>query len=195
MPTWRSVKIQADVYGRILLMPKYWTKYYWKVVATDNRGASTTGPVWEFTTTMVSTLSWGSLGTGNGQFNWPNRVVFDAAGNIYVSEFGNNRIQKFNSNREFILKWGSKGNGNGQFWNPTSMAFDKDGNIYVVDTNNHRIQKFTSNGVFLMKFGSEGSGDGQFFWPAGIKIDSSGNIYISEAVITGSRNLRAMGPF
>jgi hypothetical protein len=28
----------------------YNTTYYWKIVATDNQGASTTGPLWDFTT-------------------------------------------------------------------------------------------------------------------------------------------------
>jgi hypothetical protein len=32
----------------------YNTKYYWKVIATDNHAASTTGPLWDFTTAPTS---------------------------------------------------------------------------------------------------------------------------------------------
>ena len=38
---------------------------------------------------------WGSLGSGDGQFNYPTALATDAAGNVYVADTGNHRIQKF----------------------------------------------------------------------------------------------------
>ena len=38
---------------------------------------------------------WGTLGSGNGQFNEPIGVAVDALGNVYVGDAGNHRIQKF----------------------------------------------------------------------------------------------------
>ena len=38
---------------------------------------------------------WGTSGTGNGQFVSPGYVARDAAGNVYVTDSGNNRIQVF----------------------------------------------------------------------------------------------------
>jgi sugar lactone lactonase YvrE len=35
---------------------------------------------------------WGSLGTGDGQFNHPNDVAVDNSGHVYVADSGNNRI-------------------------------------------------------------------------------------------------------
>ena len=43
---------------------------------------------------------------------------------MYVADYGNNRIQKFDSNGNFITKWGSKGTGDGQFDYPTGIAVD-----------------------------------------------------------------------
>ena len=44
---------------------------------------------------IVST--WGSPGSGNGQFNSPSGMDFDFKGHLYVVDTGNNRIQKLNA--------------------------------------------------------------------------------------------------
>ena len=95
----------------------------------------------------------------------PEDVATDSSGNVYVVDFGNNRIQKFDSNGNFITKWGSEGAGDGQFKSPLGIAIDSSGNVYVADHDNHRIQKFDSNGNFITKWGSDGAGDGQFNTP------------------------------
>ena len=38
---------------------------------------------------------WGSKGMGDGQFQSPNGIATDSAGNVYVSDSNHNRIQKF----------------------------------------------------------------------------------------------------
>jgi len=43
----------------------------------------------------VYLTQWGAYGTGNGQFYYPWGVATDAAGNIYVADTFNKRIQKF----------------------------------------------------------------------------------------------------
>jgi tripartite motif-containing protein 71 len=86
--------------------------------------------------------AWGSGGTGNGQFDRPTGVATDAAGNVYVADAGNNRIQKFSSTGAYLTQWGSEGSGNGQFNGPIGMATDAAGNVYVADAANNRIQKF-----------------------------------------------------
>jgi DNA-binding beta-propeller fold protein YncE len=69
-------------------------------------------------------------------------LAIDTSGNIFVVDEGNNRIQKFDSNGNFITKWGTEGTGNGQFDEPTGIAIDSSGNVYVVDRGNSRIQVF-----------------------------------------------------
>ena len=56
---------------------------------------------------------WSMNLSGNGQFNVPAGVAVDHAGNVYVADQGNNRIQKFDSIGKFIATWGSSGSGNG----------------------------------------------------------------------------------
>lgn len=126
-------------------------------------------------------LTFGSPGTGAGNFDVPASAIADKQGNIYVSDFNNNRIQKFDRDGKFLISWGRKGTRTGQFSGPDFLAFDADGNILVTDYWNCRVQKFTADGRFLLAFGSEGSDVGQFFGPAGIAVDANGNIYVCDS--------------
>ena len=103
---------------------------------------------------------WSMNLSGNGQFNVPAGVAVDHAGNVYVADSGNNRIQKFDSIGKFIATWGSSGSGNGQFSGIGGVALDSAGNVYVADQGNNRIQKFDSIGKFIATWGSSGSGNG-----------------------------------
>src|SRR5688572_6346899 len=65
---------------------------------------------------------WGTLGTGDGQFLAPADVAVDAQGHIYVGDFHNHRVQKFDSHGNFLTKWGSPGSGDGQFAGALGVA-------------------------------------------------------------------------
>ena len=47
----------------------------------------------------------GGPGSNQGSFHGPAGIAFDTSGNFYVSDSGNNRIQKFNSNGAFEFAW------------------------------------------------------------------------------------------
>ena len=53
----------------------------------------------------------------------------DGAGNVYVAETINHRVQVFDSNGRFLRKWGSEGSGDGQCNRPTGIAIDRAGNV------------------------------------------------------------------
>jgi tripartite motif-containing protein 71 len=160
------------------------TTYHFRVNAT-NEGGSTPGADKTFTTPRAFnpptySSSFGSTGTGNGQFSGPWGDAVDSSGNLWVVDRGNNRIQKFNSKGEFICKIGSLGTGNGQFYSPNGIAADSSGNVWVVDNGNNRLQKIGSSCEYLSQFGAKGSGNGQLQNPSGAAIDPSGNIWVSD---------------
>jgi DNA-binding beta-propeller fold protein YncE len=64
---------------------------------------------------------------------------------VYVADSGNNRIQKFDSDGNFMTKWGSSGSGDGEFSGPDGIAVDTSGNVYVSDFRNDRVQVFSPN--------------------------------------------------
>jgi len=130
---------------------------------------------------MYQSTSWGSRGTGNGQFREPWGVVFDRhhSKRVYVADTGNNRVQVFTSEGKFLKRWGESGAGDGQFDSPISVAVDTSrGNVYVLDRKNARVQVFSSDGEFLGKWGKAGRDDMEFMDPYGIAIDSNDNVYV-----------------
>src|SRR5262249_57427353 len=58
--------------------------------------------------------AWGSAGSGDGEFDYPEGVAVAASGDVFVADTRNDRIQKFTSTGTFLMKWGSHGAGNGQ---------------------------------------------------------------------------------
>ena len=131
--------------------------------------------------------TWGSNGTGDGQFDLPVSVIIDSKGDVIVNDRGNNRIQKFDPDGNFILGFGSTGTGDGQFAEVEHMATDKFDNIYVNDpqkgadgNDQPRVQKFDTNGNFITKWGSYGTGNGQFKDPEHLAVDSQGFVYVSD---------------
>ncbi len=86
--------------------------------------------------------SWGSAGSGPGQFNTPYALALDASGNVYVADTFNHRVEVFSNSGELIAIWGSYGSEPGQFYRPMGIAVGADGRIFVSDTYNDRIQVF-----------------------------------------------------
>jgi signal transduction histidine kinase/sugar lactone lactonase YvrE len=122
----------------------------------------------------------GVPGSGNGEFQKPTDAATDSSGNVFIADKDNNRIQKFDSNGNYLAEFGTLGSGDGQFDNPLTLAIDSSDNIFVVDAANYRVQKFDSSFNFLTKWGSFGSGDSQFDYMQGITIDSTGNVYVAD---------------
>jgi len=82
-------------------------------------------------------------GTGNGSFRNPIDAAFDSSGNIFVADFGNHRIQKFNSSGSYVSKYGSWAPNN-PFRHPHGLGISSDDRVYVADHSNHKIQEFTN---------------------------------------------------
>ena len=117
------------------------------------------------------------MGTGEGQFNYPQGIAVDTLGNVYVVDAFNHRAQVFSSDGTFLGEWGGPGIGEGQFYYPQGIAVDTLGNVYVADAFNHRVQVLSSDGMFLREWGGLGIGEGQFNYPQGISVDTIVNLF------------------
>jgi DNA-binding beta-propeller fold protein YncE len=123
----------------------------------------------------------GIAGSGNGQIYVEAGIAVDSTGNVWLADYGNNRVQEFNTKGEYVQKFGSAGAGEGQFNGPLNIAFSG-GNPYVVDYANNRVEEFTTSGAYLSQFGKGGSGNGEFNHPRGIAADAhTGNLYVTDS--------------
>ncbi|MCH7785955.1 MAG: hypothetical protein IIC22_00445 [Chloroflexi bacterium] len=87
-----------------------------------------------------------SHGFGDGEFDLPAGIAVNGAGNVYVADRWNGRVQVFDSNGNFLAKWDLLGEGESQFVNPFAgpmgIAVDESGKVYVIDSGNVQIMVF-----------------------------------------------------
>ena len=115
----------------------------------------------------------GSRGQRNGEFNTPRDVQFDAAGNMYVAEFGNKRVQVRDADGKFTREFGE-----GKLLGPSGLLII-DKYVYVSDYNGSCIFVFDTSGQFVTSFGKEGTNEGEFLYPSYI-TSFNGFIYICD---------------
>jgi DNA-binding beta-propeller fold protein YncE len=86
---------------------------------------------------------YGSAGFGNsdGKFIWAMDAAVDAAGRVFVTDYGNNRVQVFDRDGRFLAAWGTVGSDAGQFASTLGVAVGDDGVVYVTDEGK-RLQAF-----------------------------------------------------
>ena len=124
--------------------------------------------------------SFGSKGSGAGQFNGTRGVAVDGSGNIFVADKDNGRVQVFDADGRLVLSFGSKGSGQGQFQWPLGVAVDGKGHVVVADAINHTVQVFDVQGGFVRSFGKKGTGDGEFNGPRGVACGPQGEIFVAD---------------
>jgi tripartite motif-containing protein 71 len=141
----------------------------------------------------------GEAGRGPGQFKDPRGIATDRAGDLFIADHGNNRIQKLSPSGKVLARWGrnggdgSPGSGPGQFKEPRGVTVDRFGDVFVADKENNRIQKFNSRGRFLLMWGRNdghgraGRGNGQFHLPYSVATGPGGQLYVAD---TGNNRLQ-----
>jgi hypothetical protein len=120
----------------------------------------------------------GMFGGGAGEFDTPVEIAIDAAGNIFVGDENNNRVDVVTIGGAFLRAFGADvggpgvdvcttscvagtfGGGAGELALPSGVALDGAGNVYVGEGAGDRISVFTSGGSFVRAFGANVGGAG-----------------------------------
>ncbi len=163
------------------------------------RKITTTGII----STFAGTGAWGYSGDGglatNAQLYGPTAIDFDAFGNAYIADYGNNRVRKVNTSGIIStfagmgFPQGYSGDGgpaiNAKLDYPYGIAVDALGNVFISDFFNHRIRKVNPAGIISTVVGTGISGYGgdgglpinaQLEYPMGLVFDASGNLFICD---------------
>ncbi|MBD2755285.1 NHL repeat-containing protein [Spirosoma validum] len=142
---------------------------------------------------VITTVAGGNgYGAAPTQLSLPYGVWLDAAGNLYVGDYSNNRVQKFppnaNSATPGVTVAGGNGQGAGatQLVQPSGIFVDGAGNLYVADSFNNRVQKFPPNansatpGVTVAGGNGRGAAATQLDYPQCVFVDGAGYLFVSD---------------
>ena len=140
----------------------------------------------------------------------PAGLAFDALGNLYLADAGNDRIRMISPSGIITTVAGAGGPVAGDYSGcapppgslnrPSALATGAAGTVYIADTGNHRVMALAPGGQLTLFAGTGTagfSGDGgpataaALKAPAGLAVDSAGHVFIAD---TGNNRLRKVAP-
>ena len=160
-------------------------------------------------TTVAGNGSRGYSGDGGpateARLALPSGLAMDAAGNLYIADYGNHRVRRVDTAGTITTVAGDgtvgySGDGglaaDAQLTLPYDVATDDTGNLYISDSLNHSVRRLDPAGTIttLAGDGTRGfGGDGgpatgaQLASPRRLTMDADGNLYIADI---GNRRVR-----
>jgi DNA-binding beta-propeller fold protein YncE len=133
-------------------------------------------------------------------------VAVDAADNVYVADWRNDRLQVFDAGGGFLAMLGDSGSGDGQFRRPAGISIDSAGHIIVADWGNERVQILRPDGTYLATLHGDATlskwaqefleaspdvtakrqspadleSEKRFWGAVSVRVDSSDRLYVAE---------------
>ncbi len=118
-------------------------------------------------------MTWGTPGSGPGQFNLPHAIDIDRNRRVYVADRTNSRIQVFDENGKFLDQWPN-------IRRPIHLLVTADQRLWVADLDTNKILQYDLTGKLLSSWGTYGTFPGAFWGIHQFSVDSEGNLYVAE---------------
>jgi hypothetical protein len=139
----------------------------------------------------------GTPGTGPGEFNIPSGIAVyhnpsetaQAAGEVYVGDAGNDRIEKFDTAGRYLMTIARSAHGNPTFYLPEynpGLAAESNGDILALDWETEgiegspgRVLQFDPSGALTsLSYGPKLFGTNELRKSAGVAVDEQGTVYV-----------------
>ncbi|MFC8893968.1 NHL repeat-containing protein [Streptomyces cinereoruber] len=125
------------------------------------------------------------------QLNSPTGLALDAAGNLYIADWGNYRVRKVTPEGEISLVAGDGSNGYGReegvptevsLGRPANLMFDAAGSLFIAEETRDRVRKMTDGKISSVPLDSslQRQGDPPVKEPAALCMDEDGSLYIAD---------------
>lgn len=124
-----------------------------------------------------------TYGSQPNQLCLPNGIFVDTNFNLYIADWGNNRIQKFKlgqTNGQTVA--GSTAPGTVDLYAPVAVILDADNYMFITDMYNNRIVGSGPNGFRCIVGCTQTSGSltSQFNGPRSLAFDTYGNLFVAD---------------
>lgn len=128
-------------------------------------------------------FSFGEKGEQPGRFFRPLAVGADANGNIFVTDSGNNRLQKFSPHGELLAFIGGFGWEKEQFQSPIDLFVYNSLDIFIADYNNNRIERYDKDLNWLASYYSNENWNPkyQFQFPQSVCLSLHGEFFVVDS--------------
>jgi sugar lactone lactonase YvrE len=149
-----------------------------------------TARIMKFTRDGKFVREWGGIGSAPGEFRTPHALAFDSQGRLIVADRGNNRLQIFDQDGNFIDSYE-------QFSRVSDLFIDADDTLYAIDSESNAIfNPGWLNGIRIGNAAEDrvtafipphwtGSGSSrQGVAGEGVAVDADGNVYVAEGPIS-----------
>jgi DNA-binding beta-propeller fold protein YncE len=125
----------------------------------------------------------GGPGWLDGQFDRPSAVWARNGIDVFVADYGNHRIQRFDRSLNFVSSFSTheSSNPDERFGYPSGVALSRLGELFVCDTENGRIVKVDRFSAVERTFGGFGAGKGRLTAPRSLEIGPKDAIYVLDA--------------
>jgi hypothetical protein len=136
--------------------------------------------IFVFTDITQPPMSIGGFGWSAGSFDKPTGIATDGI-NIYVSDYGNHRIQRFDRNLNYLSSFSTRDTSDvvTRFGYPLDVALSELGDLFILDGENLRVLKFNPQNFFERSFGDINAGKGKLQNPMRLIVTTS-RIFVGE---------------
>jgi DNA-binding beta-propeller fold protein YncE len=175
-PQWSPLGLRFDSQGNLIYTDTTTDEHSVHIIPAD----ALTGNLADFNPQISA---FGKEGPGNAEFEFPQSVSKDAAGNFYVSDGNKSRIDVWTPDMQYKTFFGFGSAANGALNLPRGTWMYRGGCLLVADAVGSLIRVYDISGTdpaFAFEIGGFGIEGGQFNYPVDVIVDPTGRLYVAD---------------